>query len=274
MELKDFVKDVALKLNRNNVDAFKRRAASLIMNIDELSADEISKMLNTNNTYEKALFTVGGDVKVLNKAVKIMMKGTDHYLSFALEYYKKHKSSFKWMNTITKNWVSSNIKFETMGADVLMYYLDNKNSFIYADDTISNDFQLIIDAKDKKLITAVVTHKNFKLIPSHYPMESLLSNNKYSYFLNDNIFDIVFPVMINIINKSGRDFTEGCASIIRSEYLKMKHISLLNTEQEIEMYEYMMAHNIKVSDDIMKYFYEITNDENLLPPEAKDVFLF
>ena len=245
-ELKDFIKELAVELNKNNVDEYKKRAAALVMDINSLSSEELAHMINSAKTYDEALELFNGDKKMLNAAVKKMMTETEYFLAIYKEYYMKNKKCFSWLNKITKMWISNPmyVPIEDMTDIVLTYWLDNPESKIYKDNSTLNPFFKVLETKNKKLIVKVINHKNFKLIPSHYPLVELLTRDDYVFLLTKKIFDKVFNILMKIIDS---DFSEELAPIIRLPYLEMKHFDMISTEQEIEMYEYAKQNNIRWS---------------------------
>ena len=52
MRLEDFVKDLSINLNQNNWQAYKIQAASMLMDFDALSGEELAEIINTGLSYE------------------------------------------------------------------------------------------------------------------------------------------------------------------------------------------------------------------------------
>lgn len=281
MDLKDFLKDLAVNLDKTNIDQYKQRAASFITDIDSMNGDGLAKILNTSSTYDSALRNIfNGDEKKLVSAVKKMMKESGQFLKFAVEFYIHHKDSFKWFNKFTKLWLANpdHLEVDMMTDEVFDYWLDKDDGKLWSDSSMVNPFFRVIDTKNKKLIMKVLNHKNFKNFKSHYAVRELVVSKSYDSIMTKEMFDMAFTKTMEIISKGkgwNTDFSNELAPIIRSPYFDLKHLNLLtNTEQEISMYEYAIKNNIKLNNEVMKYFYDITEDPDLLPDEAKEVFLF
>lgn len=71
MTLEDFVKDVAINLDRNNVDLYKQQAIALTIDVDTLSGEELASMVQPIRSYDDLLQRIfQGDENFLPKAAK------------------------------------------------------------------------------------------------------------------------------------------------------------------------------------------------------------
>lgn len=274
MELKDFVKELAIKLNKENVFEYKQKAASLVMD-EEMPIKDLVKIINSSIYYDDVL-NMFNNKKEMIDAVKRVMTETNDLLISAREFYLKNKRSFVWLNDETKKYLANPKILLThhMTDKVFDYFINNTNSSIYTDSSKNNLLYNIFNSNDKKRVTAVVNHKNFKLIPSYPPLVSLLTTTGYETLLTKTTFNKVLTQLVAIMGKEDIEMINTLSSIIKSPFIELKHIMMLPVDQQVDIYEYAKKNGIEINDDIRQYFYEITGDISMLPDKAKDVFMF
>lgn len=274
MNLEDFVKELAVKLNKDNFELYRRRAASLVIDKD-MDIDSLSKLINSTLYYDDLLGMFDSKKEMMD-AVKRVMKETDVLLTNAREFYRNNKKSFGWFNKTTKDWLASpsNLIFFDMTDKVVDHWLNNPNSDIYTDTTTTNHFFNAINTNNKKFVTKIINHKNFKKIPSFHPLVSLLTTRGYEDLLTKSTFDKVFLHLVSLMNKYNVELIEVLTHVINHPLVELKYIEILPTEQQVSIYEYVKHYGIALHDDIMKFFFDITGDTDMLPSTAKDIFKF
>ena len=277
MRLEDFVKDLSINLNQNNWQAYKIQAASMIMDFDALSGEELAEIINTGLSYNDVLTKIfDNNIVALNKAVKKIMTETTYILHFVKDMYLNDKSSYAMLNDTSKNFLArpSVIYVADMSDELFDDWIGNPSSDLYTQYNTHNRLFEIINRSDKNLITKVVNHKNFKNLASHYPLIKLLSLNE---LLTKSTFDKVLVRTMQII-KSGNnwntDFSKELSILGKSPFLEIKHFDLVSDVQASAIIETMKENNTVISPDLMEYLYQRTGDELFLPQTAKDVFLF
>ena len=277
MRLEDFVKDLSINLNQNNWQAYKIQAASMLMDFDALSGEELAEIINTGLSYNDVLTKIfDNNIVALNKAVKKIMTETTYILHFVKDMYLNDKSSYAMLNDTSKNFLArpSMIHVADMSDELFDDWIGNPSSDLYTQYNTHNRLFEIINTFDKNLITKVVNHKNFKNLASHYPLIKLLSLNE---LLTKSTFDKVLVRTMQII-KSGNnwntDFSKELSILGKSPFLEIKHFDLVSDVQASAIIETMKANNTVISPDLMEYLYQRTGDELFLPQTAKDVFLF
>ena len=115
MRLEDFVKDLSINLNQNNWQSYKIQAASMLMDFDALSGEELAEIINTGLSYNDVLTKIfDNNIVALNKAVKKIMTETTYILHFVKDMYLNDKSSYAMLNDTSKNFLVSepNIEFK------------------------------------------------------------------------------------------------------------------------------------------------------------------
>ena len=280
MRLEDFVKDLSINLNQNNWQAYKIQAASMIMDFDALSGEELAEIINTGLSYNDVLTKIfDNNIVALNKAVKKIMTETTYILHFVKDMYLNDKSSYAMLNDTSKNFLArpSVIYVADMSDELFDDWIGNPSSDLYTLHNVHNRHNRmfeIINTFDKNLITKVVNHKNFKYLASHYPLIKLLSLDN---LLTNSTFDKVLTRTMQII-KSGNnwntDFSKELSILGKSPFLEIKHFDLVSDVQASAIIETMKENNTVISPDLMEYLYQRTGDELFLPQTAKDVFLF
>lgn len=277
MRLEDFVKDLSINLNQNNWQAYKIQAASMIMDFDALSGEELAEIINIGLSYNDVLTKIfDNNIVALNKAVKKIMTETTYILHFVKDMYLNDKSSYAMLNDTSKNFLArpSVIYVADMSDELFDDWIGNPSSDLYTQHNRLNRLYDIINRSDKKLITKVVNHKNFKNLASHYPLLKLLTLNE---LLTKSTFDKVLVRTMQII-KSGNnwntDFSKELSILGKSPFLEIKHFDLVSDVQASAIIETMKENNTVISPDLMEYLYQRTGDELFLPQTAKDVFLF
>lgn len=277
MRLEDFVKDLSINLNQNNWQAYKIQAASMIMDFDALSGEELAEIINTGLSYNDVLTKIfDNNIVALNKAVKKIMTETTYILHFAKDMYLNDKSSYAMLNDTSKNFLAkpSVIYVADMSDELFDDWIGNPSSDLYTQHNIQNRLYDIINRSDKKLITKVVNHKNFKNFASHYLLLKLLTLNE---LLTKSTFDKVLVRTMQIIksrNNWNTDYSKELSILGKSPFLEIKHFDLVSDVQASAIIETMKENNTVISPDLMEYLYQRTGDELFLPQTAKDVFLF
>lgn len=279
MKLEDFVKELAINLTADNASMYKQQASALIMDVDTLTGGELASMINIYNSYGMILKNIfDGDTKKMNRAIKKIMTETEYPLFFAFEFYYKDKSAFSWFNKKTKENIAkpSVIPPKDMTPEVMNYWLDNSESQIFIETNMLNEFKFVVNSNDKKVVSEVTNHKNFKYVASQYPLVDILV--KKQELLTKDSFNKIFERAIKLINANSRwntDFSKDLAPIIKIPYFEMKHYLMLTDAQKKGMYEYAVENNIEVvSSEIRISLYEIDGDERFLPDDVKDIFIF
>src|SRR5574344_418806 len=106
MRLEDFVKDLSINLNQNNWQAYKIQAASMLIDFDALSGEELAEIINTGLSYNDVLTKIfDNNIVALNKAVKKIMTETTYILHFVKDMYLNDKSSYAMLNDTSKNFL-------------------------------------------------------------------------------------------------------------------------------------------------------------------------
>ena len=165
MRLEDFVKDLSINLNQNNWQAYKIQAASMLMDFDALSGEELAEIINTGLSYNDVLTKIfDNNIDALNKAVKKIMTETTYILHFVKDMYLNDKSSYAMLNDTSKNFLArpSMIHVADMSDELFDDWIGNPSSDLYTQYNTHNRLFEIINRSDKNLITKVVNHKNFK----------------------------------------------------------------------------------------------------------------
>lgn len=277
MTLEDFVKDVAINLDRNNVDLYKQQATALTMDVDSLNGEELASMIQSIRSYDILLQRIfQGDEKKLKVSVTKIMQETNYTLTLAREVYLKDPKLFKIFNYETKLVILNpeNIAIKDMTDEVFNAWLDLPTNSMYKITSTSNNFRFLIYSEDKKRITIAVNHKNFKKIPSQYPLFNLIINN--SNLLTKQTFDKVLVRIMEII-KAGTNWNTNFATQLSplgsSPYLQVKHFELFTDVQAEAIIEVAKVNN-NLDESVLTYMYARTGDENFLPKAAKDIFIF
>ena len=277
MTLEDFVKDVAINLDRNNVDIYKQQATALTMNVDDLNGEELASMIQPIRSYDIVLDKIfQGDEKKLKVAVTKIMQETNGTLTLAKEVYLKDPKLFKIFNYESKLVILNpeNIAIKDMTDEVFNTWLDLPSNSMYKITNTSNNFRFLIYAEDKKKITTAINHKNFKRVASHYPLFKLIVDN--STLLTQQTFDKVLTRIMEII-KAGTNwntnFSKELSPLGNSPYLQVKHFELF-TDVQAEAIIEVAKNNNTLDTAILTYLYARTGDDKFLSPTVKEIFIF
>lgn len=278
MELRGFVKEVATKLNSNNVDEFKLKASQFIIDdLDSLSSDDLANIINTQMYYSKVA-AIFNDTEKMLKAVKRLMKETTYSLLTVSEMVENHPEIYDYLNDASKNKLLTQDRFDALNSPLNIFkdWLDQSRNKLWIETNMTNPLQILIkDNVTKERIELILKHKNFKNFPSHYPLVVLLLEK--DNLLTKDTFDKVLRRTMNIINTSrgwNTNFSKELAPLIKKQWFQETHFDLFSSAQ----LEGMRTLGKDLHKVLPKHIKEILHtkfgDEEFLSDEAKDVFLF
>lgn len=279
MDLKDFIKEIVTKLDRNNIEDYKKKAAELVFSssdISDMSTDEIVDILNGFWDYDELKEKIfNNDDKLALEIIKKAMK-SDKSLNVANDVYLSNKRSFTWFNDASKKIILDEVDMSEMSIAVFDYMMNDTTSRLYFDSGINNPLFIHIEQLNKKIVEKIILHKNFEKL-NVWPVFVIWINDE-KIISTQKVFNKLYSRIMRLLGAAGNgqypnresDFEE----LITSKFLKLKHIHSSPTEIQIAYYEYAVRNKVKLNDEIREFFYEITGDEEMLPQTAKDIFVF
>lgn len=278
MNLKDFAKEVAIKLNSNNVDEFKIKATQLILDdLDSLSGDELSNIINTQMYYSKVT-AIFNDTEKMLKAVKRLMKETKYALQTVSEMVSNHPELYDYLNDASKNELLGKDRFDASDFpdNIFKDWLDNSRNRLWTESNMNNPLKVLLQRDvSKDRIELIVNHPKFDNFQSHYVLFTLLI--EHDNLLTKDTFDKVLRRAMDIISDAGAwntNFAKELAPLIKKQWFQEAHFDLF-TDAQLEGMRTLgkNLHNV-LPKHIKEILHTKFGDEEFLSDEAKEVFLF
>jgi len=279
MKVDDFIKDLAINLNRHNANDYKQQASAMVLmnSKNKLNGEEVANLINIYSKYDD-IIKLFPNTKSMLANIKIMMEETSYALQAAFDIYEKHPKAFNSFNNETKNLLfkNSNLDFGKMPMSVFDEYLEF-NDDLWKQGNMTNPLGNIMQNGGKPShITKIVNHKKFSSFPSHYKLRDLL-NDYNNLIANKKIFDKVYFRQMEILASGhgwNTDFVKELAPIIKNKYFTAENWKVLTPDQIEGMKNFAKKNIDIIPSETKAVLFDKFQDTEFISEEAKDLFIF